>query len=412
MRVLHVLDHYLPFHSGYTFRSGNILAQQRAFGWDPVVLTSPKHDYPDGSGPEKPDWLSVHHAPLGRGGARGLVNRVPFAGQHALMRDLRKELAATVARVGNVDLVHAHSPALNGLPAVQVRDAGGPPVVYEVRALWEDAAVDLGNTTPGSLRYRATAALETRLLRRADRIVVLCKALEREFVSRGIDADKITVVGNGVDPERFAARDPDPALRDSLGLGTGPVIGFLGSFYAYEGLPMLVDAAAPILRDRPDARLLLVGGGPDESAIRDRVAASGVAEQIVMPGRVPHETVPDHYALVDLLVYPRLSNRLTELTTPLKPLEAMAFGKAVLGSDVGGIDELIGPAGDGAASFPAGDRDALTRAIRALIDAPEQRARMATLAREYVLRERTWAVQVGRYREVYAGALGRDLAHA
>jgi len=410
MRVLHVLDHYLPYHSGYTFRSGNILAQQRAMGWRPVVLTSPRHDYPDGSGPEKPDWLEVHHAPLARGGARDLVNRTPFVGQTALMRDLRRALTRTLDEIGGADLIHAHSPALNGSPSVKTRDAGGPPVVYEVRALWEDAAVDLGTSTPGSVRYRATAALETRVLRRADQVVVLCEALRREFVGRGIDADKITVVGNGVDPDKFTPREPDPALQQRLGIGPGPVVGFLGSFYAYEGLPLLVDAVAPILRDRADVQLLLVGGGPDEDAIRARVEASGVADRIILPGRVPHDTVPDHYALVDLLVYPRLRNRLTELTTPLKPLEAMALGRAVLGSDVGGIQELLGPVGEGAASFAAGDRDALTRSIRDLIAAPERRARMAELAREYVLRERTWAVQIGRYREVYARALGRDAA--
>ncbi len=406
MRILHVLDHYLPYHSGYTFRSGNILAQQRAMGWDPVVLTSPKQEYPDGSGPEKPDWLEVHRAELARGAARDIINRTPFVGQTALMGDLRRAITRTLGEIGDVHLVHAHSPALNGTPSIKVRDAGGPPVVYEVRALWEDAAVDLGTTTPGSLRYRATAALETRLLRRADQVVVLCESLRREFIGRGIEADKITVVGNGVDPEKFTPIDPDPALQERLGLGAGPVIGYVGSFYAYEGLPLLVDAVAPILSDRPDVQLLLVGGGPDEDAIRARVEASGVADQIVMPGRVPHEAVPDHYVVTDLLVYPRLRNRLTELTTPLKPLEAMALGRAVLGSDVGGIKELLDPAGDGAASFVAGERDALTRAIRELVDAPERRAEMAARGREYVLRERSWEVQLGRYRDVYARALG------
>jgi PEP-CTERM/exosortase A-associated glycosyltransferase len=343
----------------------------------------------------------VHRAPLGAGGLRGVMNRVPFLSQTVLMRDLERGLRRALGAEPDVAVMHAHSPSLNGTPALRCRRSGGPPLVYEVRALWEDAAVDHGTFAEGSLRYRISRAMETRLFRGADAVVVLCEALRREITARGIPADKVSVVGNGVDPEKFTPREPDPALRERLALGPGPVVGFLGSFYAYEGLDLLLEAMRPIFAGTPTARLLLVGGGPEDGKLRARTAELGLGEKVVMPGRVPHEQVGDHYALVDLLVYPRHRNRLTEFTTPLKPLEAMALGLPVLGSDVGGIDELIGPAGDGAALFPAGDGDALTRGIRELLASPDRLRSMGGKGRDYVLAERTWTAQVSRYLEVY-----------
>jgi len=230
VKVLHVLDHYLPHHSGYTFRSSNILENQRSLGISPCVLTSPRHTYPEGPIAETPPWLTVHRAPLSSTGARRLVNRVPFLGQLGLMRDLARGLEATLEKEDGVAIVHAHSPSLNGTPARWVRGAGGPPVVYEIRALWEDAAVDHGTFAAGSLRYRVSRWMETRLVRGADAVVVLCEALRREIVDRGVDPEKVSVVGNGVDPDRFAPRSPDPELRERLGLGPGPVVGISGSF--------------------------------------------------------------------------------------------------------------------------------------------------------------------------------------
>lgn len=407
MKVLHILDHYLPYHSGYTFRSSHILAHQRDLGVEAVVLTSPRHGYEEGPVEGIPEGLKIHRTPLCTAGLRGLMNRVPFLSQARLMRDLEASLRRTLDAEGGIAVVHAHSPSLNGTPALRVRSTGGPPLVYEVRALWEDAAVDHGTFTEGSMRYRISRYLETRLLRKVDGVVVLCEALRREITARGVAADRVHVVGNGVDPDQFEPRSPDPDLGRALGVGPGPVVGFLGSFYAYEGLDLLLEAMAPILRDLPGATLLLVGGGPEEAALRQKVVHLGLEGRVVMPGRVPHETIADHYALVDLLVYPRHRNRLTEFTTPLKPLEALALGLPVLGSDVGGIRELLEKAGEGAASFPADDADALTRAIRDLLANPERRKRMGELGRRYVLAERTWAIQVGRYREVYDQVLSR-----
>ncbi|MEM7044983.1 MAG: glycosyltransferase, partial [Pseudomonadota bacterium] len=220
----------------------------------------------------------------------------------------------------------------------------------------------------GSLRYRTTRGLETRLCRKADAIVTICEGLRRDLIGRGLSEDKITVVPNAVDVDRFAGVGAsDPRLIHELGLDGAKVIGFIGSFYRYEGLPLLIEALPMILQRHPEVRVLLVGGGPDEHAIRAQIAALGLERTVVMTGRVPHGAVLDYYALVDLFVFPRLSMPLTERVTPLKPLEAMAAGRPVAASDVGGHKELIEDGKTGYL-FPAGDPKALAACLIGALD--------------------------------------------
>ena len=124
------------------------------------------------------------------------------------------------------------------------------------------------------------------------------------------------------------------------------MLGFLGSFYAYEGLDLLIKALVQIRQTLPDTCLLLVGGGPQQQALQQLVQQLKLEEAVIMPGRVPHQEVMKYYSLVDLLVYPRKAMRLTELVTPLKPLEAMAMGKALVLSDVAPhYDFAVDPSG-------------------------------------------------------------------
>ena len=137
-----------------------------------------------------------------------------------------------------------------------------------------------------------------------------------------------------------------------------------------------------------------------EDALKAQAAASGVAERIHFAGRVPHQEVERYYALIDLLAYPRKAMRLTELVTPLKPLEAMAQGKLVVASDVGGHRELVGDGGNGTL-FPAGDPAALAIAPSDLFDRRDGWDERRETARRFVERERNWADNVANYEPVY-----------
>jgi PEP-CTERM/exosortase A-associated glycosyltransferase len=394
MRILHILDHSIPLHSGYTFRTLSLLREQRALGWETFHLTSPKHT----AGFAQDETVDGWHFYRTPGAGSG--SRLPGLGEVALMKSLTARLETVVSTV-RPDLLHAHSPALNAIPALRVGRRLGLPVVYEVRAFWEDAAVDHGTTTEGSLRYRLTRRLETHALRQADHVYTICEGLRGDIVARGIAPDKVTVIPNAVDIEAFTVgAAPDLTLAQQLGLTGAEVVGFIGSFYAYEGLDLLVAALPQLLARRPHARLLLVGGGPKEKALKEQVRSQGLESAVVFTGRVPHQEVQRYYDLIDVLAYPRHSMRLTELVTPLKPLEAMAQGRLLVASDVGGHKELIRD-GETGRLFKAGDATALAAALEQVLSARDDWPRLRSTARRFVEEERNWRRSVAAYIPAY-----------
>lgn len=396
-RVLHVFDHSVPLHSGYSFRSLAIIREQRARGWRTFHFTGPKQ------GGELDEELveGLHfHRTQARPASR------PWLNEAQLMWQVQARLMA-VAREVIPDVLQVHSPVLNALPALWVARRLGLPLVYEVRAFWEDASVDHGTTHEGSVRYRASRALETFVLRRADHVTTICQGLAREIRSRGVESRRITVIPNAVDVSRFTPDGvPDPALQAQLGLTGKRVIGFVGSFYAYEGLSLLIEALPAVRAQHPDLVVLLAGGGPAEAALREQAAQSPCADAVVFAGRVRHEEVTRYYDLMEVMVYPRLPMRLTELVTPLKPLEAMAQGRLALASDVGGHRELIEHGRTGWL-FEAGSAQALATSLIELLGAPHVWPALRQSAREAVGQQRTWARSVARYQGVFEDLVER-----
>ena len=400
MKILHVLDHSIPLQSGYTFRTRAILREQRRRGWETAHVTSVKHVRP-GPPEEEVDGLRFYRTPLPRGSG----SRIPGLREVAGIRSLERRLEEVVGRE-RPDLLHAHSPSLNGEAALRVGRRHGLPVVYECRAFWEDAAVDHGTAREGGLRYRLTKAHETRIFRAADAVTCICEGLRGDILGRGVEPDKVTVIPNAVDIEAFdVERRRDQALAAELGIADAPVIGFIGSFYAYEGLALALDALVLLRARMPQVRLLLVGGGPQEANLRARVGQLGLAGATVFAGRVPHSEVSRYYDLVDAFVYPRLSMRLTDLVTPLKPLEAMAQGRLVVASDVGGHRELIRD-GETGVLFRAGDAGALADAVFGLFANRERWPGLQASGRRFVEQDRNWEASVARYEPVYRRLLG------
>src|SRR5690606_3202194 len=271
----------------------------------------------------------------------------------------------------------------------------------ELRALWEDAAVDHGTTAEGSLRYRVSRALESYALHHVDHITTICEGLRHDITLRGVEPERITVIPNAVDPHAFQlGGTPDVTLRRRLGLEGATVLGFAGSFYGYEGLDLLIDAVSQLISRRPDLRVLLVGGGPQEQALHKQARDLGIESRVVFTGRVPHIEVQHYYDLIDVLVYPRRAMRLTEIVTPLKPLEAMAQGRVLIASDVGGHRELVRD-GETGFLFRAGDVYALAAAIEAVLAQRAGWDAVRSKARRFVETERTWASSAARYVQVY-----------
>jgi PEP-CTERM/exosortase A-associated glycosyltransferase len=397
-RILHVLDHSLPLHSGYTFRTRAIMKAQAAAGWDVAGLTGERH-YQHGVVPDVAEEI-VEGLRFFR--TQSLPSGPPVLREWGEVRALSDRIVA-LHREWPFDLIHAHSPALNGMAGARAAKKLGLPFVYEIRAFWEDAAVGNGTGTEGSLRYRMTRALENHVVKRADRVAVICEGLRSDLVARGFPAEKIFVSPHGVDMELFGNPPPaDATLGAQLGLTGQPVIGYIGSFYDYEGIDDLI-SAMPLMQS--DAHLLLVGGGPMEAALREQAESSPAKDRIHFVGRVPHEEVERYYSLVDILAYPRKAMRLTDLVTPLKPLEAMAQGRLVAASSVGGHKELIEDGVTGAL-FAPDNPPAAANALDALLDDKASWPKRKADARDFVAKERNWRKNIVRYDPVYHLLLG------
>jgi PEP-CTERM/exosortase A-associated glycosyltransferase len=403
MRILHILDHSIPLHSGYTFRTLAILNEQRRLHWETVHLTSPKQE----NCRQWEETIEGWHFYRTLSG-RGSLAQLPILGELVLMNALARRIEQVV-RLHRPDILHAHSPVLNAIPAIYVGRKWGIPVVYEVRAFWEDAAVDHGTAAAGGWRYRATRALETWVYRRVNHVTTICEGLRGDIIGRGIPAAKVTVIPNAVNVGQFSTGEaPDLALQRRLNLADVWVLGFIGSFYAYEGLTLLLEALPLVLAKVSNVRVLLVGGGPQEALLKRLAEERGIADKVIFTGRVPHAEVQRYYDLIDILVYPRLAIRLTELVTPLKPLEAMAQGRLVVASDVGGHRELIRD-GETGVLFHAGDAAKLAAGIVELLAHPRRWPTLKATARRFVESERSWFNSVARYRQVYGAILGRDV---
>jgi PEP-CTERM/exosortase A-associated glycosyltransferase len=398
--VLHVLDHSWPVLSGYAIRSRNLISAQRGLGESIQAVTSPLHQLDDPTASDVTlDGVEYLRTPIrGRLANAALRGRWPLAREREVVRMLRERLLEIVTSLP-VSIVYAHSPALCGLAALQAARKRGLPFIYEIRAFWEDAAHADGATT-ASWRSGLTRRLETYVARRADAVAAIAKPMLTDLQSRGISGRKLFHVPNGVDTEQFMPADRDEALAQKLGLVDGPVFGFVGSLYRYEGVSWMIRAAAHLRSRGHRFNILIIGRGEDQPAIENAIRDCNAAHYVRTIDYVPHEQIARYYSVVDIAVYPRRSLRLTELVTPLKPLEAMALSKPVLASAVGGIRELVEDERTGLLFAPENISDFCRQAERMILS-PALRQSLGERGRDFVVRERDWRILAGRYRQIY-----------
>jgi glycosyltransferase involved in cell wall biosynthesis len=398
-RILHLVNDALPSTSaGYTIRTHEIVLAQKKAGLDPHVVT--RAGFPvtqgtlDGRRLVTLDGIPYH---------RLLPWRIPTHADQAAALGLK--LAADLTEQVKPSVLHAASNYVNALIALGLGRRYGLPVVYEVRGFWEDTWLSRhpdNEKMAASELYRLNRDLETRCMLAADLVVTLGEAMREEIVARGVPADKVIIVPNAVS-EDFLQPLPDAQkLRATLGITTDEhVVGEVSSLVPHEGIGTLLEAAK-ILKDRGvKVRALIVGDGPERPALQRQAADLGLAETAIFTGRVPAAKVREFHALLDVFVVPRTPDRVCQLVTPLKPVEAMASGLCVVTSEVKALAEIIKPDVTGALTIPE-DPVALADSLELLICSPDIRRKLGDNAREWVARDRTWAHNAERYRDAYA----------
>jgi PEP-CTERM/exosortase A-associated glycosyltransferase len=395
--------------SGYAIRSRNLISAQHSSGEAIEVVTGPLHEMDDSSATEIVlDGVQYMRTPVKKSFALAAMRqRWPLLREQQVVRTLRRRLLE-ITDNDAVDIVYAHSPALCGLAALQAARKRGLPFIYEIRAFWEDAAnQNRGGHRP--LKERMTYELETYVAQKADAVAAIAKPMLQDLKSRGISANKLFHVPNGVDTKRLQPQTRDEALVRELGLLDRPVFGFFGSLYEYEGISWLIRAAAELRLRGHKFSTLIIGRGEDQPEIQSAIRDTGAFEHTRMIDFVPHEQIAKYYSVIDIAVYPRKRLRLTDLVTPLKPLEAMAFGKPVLASSVGGIRELVDDERTGLLFEPGNVSDFCRQAER-MITSSTLCQSLSARGRAFVEKERDWTILAKRYREIYEFVLATPRA--
>jgi PEP-CTERM/exosortase A-associated glycosyltransferase len=403
MKILHFVNHSFPSKvDGYSIRTRFLVEAQRAAGHQPIVVTRPEcpHDPGYTLGVVEHIGNIAHFHYVGAdSSAVWACKQVPVARRYVRDRIARRYYRDVVLRCLPCDLFHVHMQPATLRLLNSSRRQYQIPCVYEVRGVWEDSAVACGAWKQECRGYRKTRQVSTRAAEEADWVITISEGLRREFIRRGIPADKITVVPNGVDTAAFAPLPRDQHLAEKTGVTGKTVFGYVSSIRELEGIDYLIRAMPEILKAVPSSVCLIVGDGEDKPRLESLVRELGLQDKVIFTGTVPHADVREYYSIIDVFVVPRPNQRVNNLVTPLKPLEAMAMERALLVSGVGGLTELVS---DGHTGLVFAPEDAHDLASKAILLAHDEHLRLALgrQARRFVVQERDWSIVVRKYEEM------------
>ncbi|XNZ00918.1 glycosyltransferase family 4 protein [Micrococcus luteus] len=396
-RVLFVLTNSLPHTgSGYAQRSHSLMTAVHDCGWDPEAVT--RLGWPvqtgvlDAAGEDVVDGIRYH---------RLLAPRLVPGFDARLQQHSEALLDLVLDRRPTV--LHTTTHWVNAVVVRAVAEAVGIPWVYEVRGQLADTwASTRGLRALDSERYRLFVQREADAVRSADAVVTLAETMRRRVAEDGVDAEDILLSPNAVGGAFLEAPLSVREARERLGLDPDDeYVGTVSSVVPYEGLDDLVRAVARLAPERPRLRLLIAGDGTALPGLRQLAAELGILDRLLTPGRVDRSLAPVYHQALDVFCVPRKDTSVTRSVTPMKPLEAMASGRAVALSDLPALREIVDTDVTGVL-LPAEDPGAWARGLTALLDAPELREGLGTRARDWVLAHRTWAANARRYADKYA----------
>lgn len=434
-RVLYLAKESMPhLNNGYCTRTHETLLAVRAAGRDPVAVTlpgfpaaapAPAVEAPGAGAVAAPGAVPADGVPVPAAVPR--TSRVDGIEYHHVLPGAAKLLGAvtheeyvqltTTAFAREVrrvrpELLHAGS-GHRGYDIAVVGQAlarwAGLPWIYEVRSFFETTWTADERYAERAEYYHRRFAAESRAMRAADAVVTLSGPMRDEIVdAHGIDPERVFVIPNAVDLDRFVAVPRDVDIRRRLGLEGTFVLGYVSNLDHFrEGQEVLLEAAALLRAQGLPVSVLLVGDGRRRAELQERARALGLGRTCVFAGSVPFDEVPAWYAQIDLFVVPRVPERAGRMVSPMKPFEAMAMEVPVMVSDLPALTEIAGPDEERAFVFTAGDPRSLAARVSALIDAPAERARRVAAAGRWVRAERTWAANGKAFDEVYRYARDR-----
>ena len=399
-RLVYPLAFSLPYtSSGYATRSHGLAVGIQKAGWDIRPYTRPGYPYDTSKADyvNLPDYDEIDGLSYRRmfDIKRNRMTEEEYLSQSVLLWE-------TCLKSEQANFVQAASNYVTAQSALIAARRCGLPFIYEVRGSWETTRASRDDSFMHTPKYHFMAQGEGLVINQAEHVFAITQALKEELMGKyGVGEHKISVIPNCVDPDRFQPRQRDKDLARKLAIPESvPVIGYIGSFVDYEGLDDLLDAVA-ILRDTGlDFRLLLVGDGAVRDILARKALNLDLTNKLIMPGRVPFAQVGEYYSLIDIAPFPRKAWPVSELVTPLKPLEAMAMEKAVVCSNTKALMEQVSSEKTGLL-FEKGEVASLYESLARLISEPDLRRHLGKNARQWTIRERSWEAAGRMCAEIY-----------
>ena len=298
-------------------------------------------------------------------------------------------------------IIHSASNFVVGMAGAKAAKALGIPSIYEIRGFWHLTQSTKREGYEDSDHFRLTERLEIETAKESDYVFTITNALKEILVENGVAKDKITVLPNAVELEKFHVLEKNKLLEKELGFQDKIVIGYIGSFVNYEGLDLLLEACSLLYKKLGDQfRLLLVGDGAMMGSLRKMAQFLQIEDIITFTGRISHDEVQDYYSLIDIAPLPRKGHRVCELVSPLKPFEAMASGKVVITSNVQALAEII-EHGQTGLVFEKDNSMDLAEKLESVISNSELRVTLGANARDWVVENHSWEIVSRRVVDLY-----------
>jgi len=307
--------------------------------------------------------------------------------------------------VYEVDVFEAHNNSAYSLPKTLFKRAVNKPFIHIIHGTLADE-YEQGKKGPQSLRSRLANAYmkhqaqqEKNMAKHANVIVTISKYSKTKIIEHyGVDEEKIRIVPNGVDTEKFQPSN-QAAAKQELKLDAAPTVLFMGSLVPRKGLLYLVEAAKTVVKQQTDARFLIVGSGPQKEQITAAVASAGLSGNFVFLGNLPENQLVAAYNAADVFVLPSVQEG-----QGIVLLEAQACGKPVAAFGIGGVNEVVRGGETGFLSRP-GDIAGLAEALMRLLGDGALRGRMGAAGRRFVEENYTWDLCAQRMLATYKAAL-------
>lgn len=394
MKILHIAYQSLPHISGSSIRSRDVFSSQKKIGLEPVVITSP---FQNGISNQDIDLIyDVKHYRTYNQNPDDLVteNKSSLFKRTKKLFSFRKFIKKVdkIYQLERPNIVHAHATFYCGFSALYLKLKYKIPVCYEVRSLWEEREVENANTYLKKLQPKIIRKLETICMKNADQVIVINENLKQDLFERGIR--NIKVIPNAVNLSLIQeSKEPQRNLLN---------FGYIGSISPIEGLDLIVKVWKKLENEGYENKFHIYGEGSYLEELKSLTESLGT-KQIIFHGNIDSSKINMAFVNIDVIVNPRIRSKITDTVTPLKPLEAMAYQKLVIASDVGGMKELIENKATGIL-FEHDNIYSLERTLKQVIGDGINH-QIVENALNYVKENKSWESNAYYYKKIYQNLL-------